>query len=681
MRKALPIVFVFASIWAVACGGSDASTAAGGGGGATNTGGSSASGGSGAATGGGAGSGGASSGGSGNTANTGGQAGGGTGGDAGPTGCSSNTDCATDPGGPTCDPSTGKCVGCLGATDCPTGQYCDTATKKCGAGCDEASDCSGATPFCNAATKACVTCLKDTDCPSGQICASNACATGCSASQPCPTAGDTCCTASCHDLQTDVNNCGACGTACNSYPNAATQCATGTCGMGACAAGFADCNESPIDGCEWNTGVGGACTCKPGSTQSCYTGPTGTAGVGECKAGQQKCDASGLLWGPCLNQVVPSDELCANGLDEDCSGTADDVKDTDGDGWTKCNGDCCEETSQCSKPKNVNPGAFEVVGNSVDDDCDPATSDTTPTTDCATTAKWTGVTATDVAQAIDLCQFTTASPPLAQKKWGVITAQHLQPNGTTPNATALGEMQNWQTAVLQNYGTGGVVPTKGPTMAGISSGRMRDQNDPGYTPPNSGASFSTSTTPPAAYLAAHAGALPASAGCSGTCPAGSGAYDPVNVRLTVRVPTNAQSFSYKFRFFSSEYWTYQCTIFNDFYLALLTTGAAGIPADKNISFDSANNPVSVNNGFFDLCAPKGCNTCPFGMGELAGTGMQLSNTGGGTKWLTTTAPVVPGETMVIEFMVFDVSDHILDSLTILDNFQWSLDPSGVGTTG
>jgi hypothetical protein len=32
-------------------------------------------------------------------------------------------------------------------------------------------------------------------------------------------------------------------------------------------------------------------------------------------------------------------------------------------------------------------------------------------------------------------------------------------------------------------------------------------------------------------------------------------------------------------------------------------------------------------------------------------------------------------------MVFDVSDHILDSLTILDNFQWSLDPSSVGTTG
>ncbi len=57
----------------------------------------------------------------------------------------------------------------------------------------------------------------------------------------------------------------------------------------------------------------------------------------------------------------------------------------------------------------------------------------------------------------------------------------------------------------------------------------------------------------------------------------------------------------------------------------------------------------------------------------------MGTTGGGTVWLTTTAPVVPGEVMQIEFMVFDVSDQILDSLTILDNFQWSIDPSSVGT--
>jgi hypothetical protein len=35
--------------------------------------------------------------------------------------------------------------------------------------------------------------------------------------------------------------------------------------------------------------------------------------------------------------------------------------------------------------------------------------------------------------------------------------------------------------------------------------------------------------------------------------------------------------------------------------------------------------------------------------------------------------------MVLELMVFDVSDNILDSLSLLDAFTWSIDPSGVGT--
>jgi hypothetical protein len=568
--------------------------------------------------------------------------------------------------------------GCAVPSDCPSGQYCDAASGQCQAGCDEASDCAAPSPHCNVSTHQCAECVFDPDCGAGQICVGSTCTTGCSAAQPCP-AGDTCCGSSCHNLTSDLTNCGSCGNACPPLPNSASACTGGQCIMAGCTLGFADCNADPTDGCEWNASVNGPCTCQPGSTQSCYFGPAGTENVGICKGGTQTCAPTGLGWSPCVGQVLPIEEVCANGIDEDCSGVADDVKDTDGDGWTKCQGDCCETVAQCSKPAKVNPGAYEVIGNGVDDDCDPSTSDTAPPAACSSAAKFSGVTAADVARAIDLCQFTTQNPPLAQKKWGVVSAQFVLANGATPNATQLANMQNYQAAVLANYGTGGIVPKNGPTMAGISSGRMRDQNDPGYVNPNSGTSFGSTSQPPSAYLAAHGGALPAAKGCSGNCPAGSGANDSINVKLAIRVPTNAESFSYQFRFFSAEYWTYQCTAYNDFYLALLTTGASGIPADKNISFDSLNNPVSVNNGFFDLCVPKGCNSCPAGTAELNGTGMQLSNTGGGTKWLTTTAPVVPGENMIIEFMVFDVSDGILDSLAILDNFTWKLDPSGVGT--
>jgi Putative metal-binding motif len=380
-----------------------------------------------------------------------------------------------------------------------------------------------------------------------------------------------------------------------------------------------------------------------------------------------------------MGQVLPKFEICANNVDEDCNGTADDAGDADGDGWPMCNGDCCDSVSQgCSNPRLVNPGAYEVVGNGLDDDCNPATSDMTPPAACSATSKFTGVNGVDVANAMEICQYTIQNPTLAQRKWGLITAYQLLANGNTPSASELASIKDRQSAILTNYGTGGIVPRKGATMAGLSSGYMRDLNDPNVPlfPDTNNLSIST---PPAAYLAAKGGALPASAGCSGSCPAGTGAYDSTNIRLTIRTPTNALSFSYQFKFISYEYWVYSCTLYNDFYLALLQSGAQGIPADKNISFDGFNNPVSVNNGFFDVCVAKGCYTCPAGYGELAGTGMDAGNYGGATKWLTTEAPIVPGENIQLEFILFDVSDGALDSVTLLDNFQWGLATTTVNT--
>jgi hypothetical protein len=382
----------------------------------------------------------------------------------------------------------------------------------------------------------------------------------------------------------------------------------------------------------------------------------------------------------CTGWVVPIEEVCANNKDEDCNGQIDDSPDLDQDGWAVCDGDCCDKLSQaCGDPKLVNPGAFEFVGNMVDDDCDPATSDSLPAPACSTASKFGNVTAKDLAEAIELCQTTTANAPLPQKKWGVISSAFKLANGNNPSATQLSNMSTWQTAVLNNFGTGGVVPKIGSTMAGISSGRMRDKGDPGWVAPGSGTNFSSSGSPPSSYLNAHGGNLPASASCNGVCPAGSGANDAVNLRLQVRVPTNAKSFAYRFRFFSAEYWLWACTSYNDFYLALLDSTAPNLPADGNISFDSQNNPVSVNNGFFDVCVAKGCYQCPDGPGELAGTGFEDSNYGGATKWLKTTAPITPGETMTLDLMIFDVSDSVWDSLALIDGFEWDVTASGVGT--
>ena len=526
-------------------------------------------------------------------------------------------------------------------------------------------------------------CTTNTECQMGNICEGGMCVPGCASDQPCPI-GEVCCDGGCFDPQTDIEHCGTCDNACPTGDNIITTCIMGECGYGGCTGGFSDCNGSPNDGCE----TAGVCECTPGEVQPCYYGDPSTQNVGPCVGGMQTCNANGTGFGVCVGQVLPIDEVCFDSIDNNCNGLTDDFADLDGDGWTVCDGDCCDEPGiACANPELVNPGAFEFLGNMVDDDCDVATDDVNAPLPCSTAAKFTGVTGMDVINAMDFCQTTTSNPPLPQRKWGVISADFRLANGAVPNGTQLANMQNWQAAIMTAYGNG-TTPQMGPTLAGISSGRMRDAGDPGYVLPNAGTGFGSASVPPPAYLAQHGNALPSSASCYGNCPAGTGANDSINVLATIRVPTNALSFKYNFRFFSSEFWDYSCTEFNDFYLALLTSGNAMIPADKNVSFDSQNNPVSVNNGFFDVCQVRGCQSCPSGTAALGGTGMDALDsdsvygnglTGGATNWLLTTAPVIPGETITLEFTVFDVSDGILDSLTILDALEWSINPSGVGT--
>jgi hypothetical protein len=71
-----------------------------------------------------------------------------------------------------------------------------------------------------------------------------------------------------------------------------------------------------------STGDGGTDSCIPGETETCYEGPEGTEGVGICKSGKRLCQDAPT--GLCNGQVLPADEICGNGLDDDCNGTVDD---------------------------------------------------------------------------------------------------------------------------------------------------------------------------------------------------------------------------------------------------------------------------------------------------------------------------------------------------------------------
>jgi len=481
------------------------------------------------------------------------------------------------------------------------------------------------------------------------------------------------------DLSNSLETCGACDNACDFGPNTEAACVEGQCENLGCSEGFADCNLDPADGCEVDLSAGQSCECTPGETRPCYDGDPATLGVSgaPCAEGVQTCQPSGLGWSSlCVGQVLPRPETvaagtCDNGIDDDCNGAIDDGVDQDGDGWTTCGGDCCDNTSQgCTEPEKVNPGAYDWVdptgvATPYDDDCD-GIPDNPPDSTCSSAVNITGVTGSDLARAMDLCVFTTE----ASGEWGVISAQLLRADGSTPSPN------NLQVGVLDSFGAN-VFPQANATLAALSSGTARDQDndtdDAGYVYPDGGGfeDSSSEVLAPADYLSAHGGQLQTASGCvSGSTTVN----DSVQLRLRVRVPTNAQGISFNLKFYSSEYPEWVCTSYNDFFLAMLYTGATGIPADHNISFDTVGNPISVNNAFFEVC--EGCTN---GTSELVSTGYPVDDAGG-TVWLTTTAPVVPGEVMELHFHIWDTGDHVWDSIVLLDNFTWLVDPTEVNTT-
>ena len=192
------------------------------------------------------------------------------------------------------------------------------------------------------------------------------------------------------------------------------------------------------------------------------------------------------------------------------------------------------------------------------------------------------------------------------------------------------------------------------------------------------------------------------------------------LELTIRAPSNAKSFKLSTNFLSSEYPEWTCSPYNDFFVVLLDSTWAGQPAnptDKNLAIYTsptmARYPVGVNlaygnTGLFTVCknGAVGCGqgavagnitTC-LATTELTGTGMDALNPapnpgntgepgycgannqlGGGTGWLVTSGNVKGGEVIKLRIALWDTSDGLYDSVSILDNFQWSVDAAQPGT--
>ncbi|MEM6994385.1 MAG: choice-of-anchor L domain-containing protein [Myxococcota bacterium] len=582
--------------------------------------------------------------------------------------CVTNDDCALLPGLGECDTTSGECVGCLEDGDCQGDLTCN-----------EDSLCEG--------------CEGDDDCPLGTKCADAVCLPGCGAAQPCP-GGFACCGETCVDLDTNVDFCGDCETRCE-LDDADASCAGGQCQLDACAEGFSDCNGMTADGCETE----GVCSCVPSEVQPCYTGDPATQNVGGCADGEQTCNDTGTAFGPCTGDVTPTDEVCGDMADNDCDGVVDEDVDEDGDGFTTCGGDCCDvQGPDCLGPELVNPGAFEAPDNEVDDDCDGDVDEVQPTCDDMLASN--SADPLDYARALDLCVFTEEMPANPEDAtWGVIEAALELTNGAgSPDAASR--------SIRDGFGNNNVNQL-GERMVVLSSGAAADTFDdanPGPQIVQDGTDIGTSAPFPADWLAANGGNLPNSPTCPE--PNGEDANDPVMLRLRVRVPTNANSFTVRMFFFSAEYPEYVCTAFNDFFVTLVGSTDPGNPADGNIAvYDDGAvlHPVGVNildaaPGLFTECTDGQISQCGTtttnytgctSTAGLQGTGYDATGTtmfscnyggahGGGTGWLEMSGNVTPGEIMEIRFAIWDTSDGLFDSTVLLDAWEWSVQASEPG---
>ncbi len=90
---------------------------------------------------------------------------------------------------------------------------------------------------------------------------------------------------------TSTTHCGGCGRPCF-FANAAATCASGTCALGACAPNFANCDTNPNDGCEAalqsDRNNCGACGRQCASGEVCSLGVCTV----QCQSGQSNCSGS-----------------------------------------------------------------------------------------------------------------------------------------------------------------------------------------------------------------------------------------------------------------------------------------------------------------------------------------------------------------------------------------------------
>lgn len=173
--------------------------------------------------------------------------------------------------------------------------------------------------------------------------------------------------------------------------------ATEVCGNGLdedCASGDLACPQTCVDEDNDGVGVGGACPIQDCNDENNTISPLLPEKCGDnvdqdCDGQDEPCvacadpDGDGYGVGTCkgsdCNETDPkayagAAEICGDGIDQDCNGSdlpcEGNCTDGDGDGYgtgTGCLGTDCNDTKA-----GIYPGATEICGNSIDEDCSGA---------------------------------------------------------------------------------------------------------------------------------------------------------------------------------------------------------------------------------------------------------------------------------------------------------------------
>lgn len=391
-------------------------------------------------------------------------------------------------------------------------------------------------------------------------------------------------------------------------------------------------------------GCGGATTLEPGAPAG--TGIAGGAGAGAggdtAGAGAGGASTGGTSTGGCSTD--PNDS------------------DVDGDGYPR--GEDCDDTR-----KAVNPGAFDIPGNGMDDDCDGGI-DNGAGMACDDANDIIPMDTNDpmaMARAMGICGKDPGRTPVPSwGVWGVDLWGLYEPWST--------KRYDLQHGVHTELGPT-FLPKQGRSMLMLATGIARTQAQPGGT--ISYPSFYPWGSPTGELLPND---FPEKDPICKAKYKDTTAWDPIALHISLRVPTNAVKLRWSARAVIPEYvYDTVCAGQNHFFGAF-EGKYAGSSGAVNLALLPDGSPFSVDHLPFVFCKPAAFEEqgrpydfpCPKGSPDAGSRPWA----GSATDWIDLETNVVPGhdfELTLITWSHGDIGGRAFGVL--LDDFQWIASPA------